>query len=102
MRFELKVVLIIAEIRKAPLVVFINENEIDIDHRIDLIEQGAKIRQKYDEACSEHKAATKKLFTELRSALHGAPKVVPVTTVTMDGVSLEYQMYQSTFKDEGW
>lgn len=100
-RFELKTVLTIAGVRKAPITVLINGNEIDIDHRIALVEQCCKNRQKFDEVCNQYKAVTKQLIDEMRRQLHGAPKETPLTKITNGDVELEYQVYQSLHEGSG-
>jgi len=102
MKFELMTVLIVFGERKTPITVFVNQNELDINHRIDLIAKCHKERIKFDEASKEHKAVIDKLLNEMRAALQGNARVIPLTAITLDGVALEYKVYQSTFKEEGW
>lgn len=99
MKFELMTVVTLAGERKAPITVFINANEIDIDHRINLVVEGYKNRCKFDEVSKSYKATITKLLDEMRTALHGGAKVVSATVIALDDVTLEFQVYQSQFKD---
>ena len=102
MKFELMTTLTVNGERKAPITVFINQNELDINHRIDVVAKCYKERTKFDEASKEHKAGIDKLINELRASLQGGARVIPATLISMDGLSLEYKVYQSTFKEESW
>lgn len=99
--YELLTVLTIDGVRKAPIAVIINKDEINIDHRIDLIAECCKNRQKYDEVCKAYKKVTTELLDKMRSLVHGAPKEMNTCTITSNdtpNVMLEFKMIKVTSK----
>lgn len=101
MKLELRTVLIVQGVRKPPITVFINQNELDIDYRVSMVIDCYKRAHKVDaEINKEQKAAALHLLEVMRTAIHGAAHTVPVTTIAADDVALEYQIYTSQFKDE--
>ena len=100
MKYELMTVVTVNGARKSPITVFINHNEIDIDHRVNLVIDCYKRVPKFDASLSkEQKAAVLHLLEVMRGAIHGAAQIIPPMSISENDVALEYRVYQSQFKE---
>jgi|AGFT01.1.fsa_nt_gi hypothetical protein len=100
MKYELMTTAVVAGGRKTPITVFVNQKEIDINHRVNLIVECYKRAYKTDATITKEQIATvMHLLEVMRTAVHGEAKVIPLTVIASGDVSLEYQVSVSQFKE---